>query len=81
MQNAFLLVSLCDKIDRKVRNFIWGSTEASRKIHNVNWQMMCKPKKLGGLGLQSVRQLNRALLMKIVWSLISRRINFGRKFL
>ncbi|CAN1837616.1 Putative ribonuclease H protein At1g65750 [Linum perenne] len=37
MQTAFLPVSLCDQIDKKIRSFIWGSTDASRKIHNVNW--------------------------------------------
>ncbi|CAN1120274.1 Putative ribonuclease H protein At1g65750 [Linum perenne] len=72
MQTAFLPVSLCDQIDKKIRSFIWGSTDASRKIHNVNWQTVCKPKSLGGLGLRSARDLNRAFLMKIVWGLISR---------
>ncbi|CAN1775349.1 Putative ribonuclease H protein At1g65750 [Linum perenne] len=72
MQMAFLAVSLCYKIDRKIRNFIWGSTEVTRKIHNVNWQMVCKPKNLGGLGLRSARDLNKAFLMKIVWNLITK---------
>ncbi|CAN1131813.1 Putative ribonuclease H protein At1g65750 [Linum perenne] len=56
----------------KIRNFIWGSTEGTRKIHNVNWQTVCKPKCLGGLGLRSARDLNRAFLMKIVWGLLSK---------
>ncbi|CAN1784070.1 Putative ribonuclease H protein At1g65750 [Linum perenne] len=72
MQTAYLPVSLCDRIDRKIRNFIWGSSEAIRKVHNVNWQTVCMPKKLGGLGLRSARELNRAFLMKIAWGLISR---------
>ncbi|CAN1766326.1 Putative ribonuclease H protein At1g65750 [Linum perenne] len=72
MQTAFLPVYLCDQIDRKIRNFIWGSTEGTRKIHNVNWQTVCKPKCLGGLGLRSARDLNRAFLMKIVWGLLSK---------
>ncbi|CAN1172289.1 Putative ribonuclease H protein At1g65750 [Linum perenne] len=37
MQTAFLPVSLCDKIDRKICNFIWGSSNGVRKLHNVNW--------------------------------------------
>ncbi|CAN1165251.1 Putative ribonuclease H protein At1g65750 [Linum perenne] len=36
MQTAFLPLSLCDKIDRKIRNFIWGSTDTTCKVHNVN---------------------------------------------
>ncbi|CAN1743005.1 Putative ribonuclease H protein At1g65750, partial [Linum perenne] len=72
MQTSFLPVYLCDQIDKKIRDFIWGSTEGIRKIHNVNWQTVCKPKCLGGLGLRSASDLNKAFLMKIVWGLLSK---------
>ncbi|CAN1281473.1 Putative ribonuclease H protein At1g65750 [Linum perenne] len=71
MQTAFLPVSICDSIDRKIRNFIWGSTEGARKIHNINWETVCKPKGMGGLGLRNARDLNKAFLMKIVWGLLN----------
>ncbi|CAN1792677.1 Putative ribonuclease H protein At1g65750 [Linum perenne] len=70
MQTAFLPCSICDSIDRKIRNFFWGSVEGARKIHNINWDTVCKPKCLGGLGLRNARDLNKAFLMKIVWGLI-----------
>ncbi|CAN1819380.1 Putative ribonuclease H protein At1g65750 [Linum perenne] len=72
MQTSYLPVSLCDQIDKKIKNFIWGSTEGSRKIHNVNWQTVYKAKCLGGLGLRSARELNKAFLMKIAWGVFSR---------
>ncbi|CAN1127155.1 Putative ribonuclease H protein At1g65750 [Linum perenne] len=72
MQTASLPLSLCDKIDRKIRNFIWGSSNGVRKIHNVNWDSVCKPKKMGGLGLRSARELNKAFLMKVAWNIITR---------
>ncbi|CAN1794777.1 Putative ribonuclease H protein At1g65750 [Linum perenne] len=72
MQTAFLPLSLCDKIDRKVRDFIWGSSDGVRKIHNVNWDSMCKPKSMGGLGLRSARDLNKAFLMKVVWGILTK---------
>ncbi|CAN1812312.1 Putative ribonuclease H protein At1g65750 [Linum perenne] len=81
MQTALLSVSLCDKIDRKIRNFIWGSSEGVRKIHNVNWDTVCKPKDQGGLGLRSARDLNKAFLMKLAWSLVSRPNEFWAKVL
>ncbi|CAN1302532.1 Putative ribonuclease H protein At1g65750 [Linum perenne] len=72
MQSAALPVHICEAIDRKVRDFIWGSVDGVRKIHNINWETVCKPKGLGGLGLRNARDLNKAFLMEIVWGLISR---------
>ncbi|CAN1163124.1 Putative ribonuclease H protein At1g65750 [Linum perenne] len=72
IQTVVLPVSICDKIDRKIRNFIWGSMDGSRRIHNVNWETVCKPKSLGGLGLRSAMELNKAFLMKVAWNLISK---------
>ncbi|CAN1215902.1 Putative ribonuclease H protein At1g65750 [Linum perenne] len=72
MQTNYLPVALCDQIDRKIRNFIWGSTDGARKIHNVNGQTVCKPKCLGGLRLRSARELNKAFLIKIAWGVFSR---------
>ncbi|CAN1188832.1 Putative ribonuclease H protein At1g65750 [Linum perenne] len=72
MQTTALPGYICEGIDRKIRNFIWGSTNGVRKIHNINWEMVCRPKNLGGLGLRSARELNRAFLMKLVWGVLSR---------
>ncbi|CAN1836022.1 Putative ribonuclease H protein At1g65750 [Linum perenne] len=81
MQTAFLPVHICEAIDRKIRNFIWGSVQGGRKIHNINWETVCKPKSLGGLGLRSARDLNKAFFMKIVWGLISRPTELWAKVL
>ncbi|CAN1799557.1 Putative ribonuclease H protein At1g65750 [Linum perenne] len=71
MQTAALPAHICDGIDRKIRNFIWGSTNGARNIHNINWDMVCRPKSLGGLGLRSARDLNRAFIMKLIWGILS----------
>ncbi|CAN1152714.1 Putative ribonuclease H protein At1g65750, partial [Linum perenne] len=80
MQTVFLPVTLYDQIDRLIRNFIWGSTDGARKIHNVNWQTVCKPKCLGGLGLRSDKELNKAFLMKIAWGCSPGRMIYGSRF-
>ncbi|CAN1786030.1 Putative ribonuclease H protein At1g65750 [Linum perenne] len=81
MQSAFLPVHICEAIDRKIRDFIWGSVDGARKIHNINWETVCKPKHLGGLGLRNARDLNKAFLMKIVWGLVTRPTELWAKVL
>lgn len=58
-----------DGIDRVNRNFLWGSLEVGKKIHKVGWQKVIEPKEEGGLGLQSTRGRNTALLAKLNWRL------------
>lgn len=50
MQSAWLPKSICDDIDTQCRSFIWGDEDTSRKIHSVNWETVCTPKKWGVLG-------------------------------
>ncbi|CAN1762369.1 Putative ribonuclease H protein At1g65750 [Linum perenne] len=70
MQTALLPASICEAIDKEIRDFISGSVEGCHKIHNINWEMVCKPKELRGLGLRSTRELNKAFLMNMVWGIM-----------
>ena len=56
-------------MDRISRNFLWGSLDHKRKLHMVGWKKITKPKKEGGLGLQSAKEKNIALLAKLNWRL------------
>ena len=47
------------------RNFLWGTSEAAKKIHLVGWQKVTKPKDEGGLGLQTAKGRNISLLAKL----------------
>ena len=49
------------------RNFLWGLTESSKKIYWVGWQKVTKSKEEGGLGLQTGKGRNTALLAKLNW--------------
>ncbi|CAL1375573.1 unnamed protein product [Linum trigynum] len=72
MQTAVLPVSVCDTIDRKVRAFIWGAEDGASKTHLVNWETICKPKELGGLGMRSARALNLSYIMKLGWAFLNK---------
>ncbi|CAL2255075.1 unnamed protein product [Prunus armeniaca] len=63
MQTAKLPMSLN-------RNFLWGHTSNTSKIHLVNWEQVCKPKVAGGLGIKRSSWMNQALLAKTGWRLL-----------
>ena len=44
-----------------------GSTESAKKIHWVGWEKVIKSKEEGGLGLQTAKGRNVALLSKLNW--------------
>ena len=42
-----------------------------KKMSMVKWATVCKPKTWGSLGLKRIDDMNKALLIKIGWSLIT----------
>ena len=67
MQWAALPVHLCDKLDKINRDFLWGSSSEKWRLHLVGWEKIFRPKDEGGLGIQSARAKNIALLAKLNW--------------
>ena len=67
MQCTALPERLLNNIDRVNRNFLWGSSENTKKTHWVGWHKVIKPTTEGGLGIQSARGKNIALLVKLNW--------------
>ncbi|KAL8137735.1 hypothetical protein V2J09_003736 [Rumex salicifolius] len=59
--------SICKKIDRSIRAFIWGGWGDNHIMHLVNWSSICKPKSQGGLGTQCMSDLNKARVGKLRW--------------
>lgn len=41
-----------------------------KKIHIANWDMVCRPKFVGVLGLKKASMLSKALLAKSSWRLL-----------
>lgn len=73
MQTTSLPRALCDEIDRKCKKFIWGDTDHQRHMHLASWDSICTPKKVGGPGLRSARNINTSFMMKMGWSLCARK--------
>ncbi|PKU61771.1 Putative ribonuclease H protein [Dendrobium catenatum] len=41
------------EIDKLCREFIWRKCDGNASLHYVNWDLMCKPRDWGGLGINS----------------------------
>lgn len=72
--NVFFIlpVSICKKINRIRKRFLWGCTEMGKeKLHLVQWGQICWPKEEGGLGVLDLRIFNMALTMKWWWNILA----------
>ena len=57
-----------NEIDKIRRRFLWkGASEQGKGYHLVDWQKVCKPKDIGGLGILDMRIFNQSLLLKWIW--------------
>lgn len=70
MQTTLLPVGICDRIDRKIRGFLWGSNGNKRKCHLVRWDLVTRSKDEGGLGIRTSRDMNLAFLGKMGWRVL-----------
>uniref|UniRef100_A0A2N9JBN0 Reverse transcriptase zinc-binding domain-containing protein n=1 Tax=Fagus sylvatica TaxID=28930 RepID=A0A2N9JBN0_FAGSY len=59
--------SVAHRIEKLQRDFLWGGMGNDFKHHLVGWDKVCVPKAIGGLGVQSLVLLNKALLGKWLW--------------
>ncbi|CAN1173743.1 Putative ribonuclease H protein At1g65750 [Linum perenne] len=71
MQTSVLPVTITDRIDGIIRNFVWGGSLTKSKVHLLAWDSICRPKDQGGLGLRKARELNQAYLMKLGWTILN----------
>ncbi|RVW87786.1 LINE-1 retrotransposable element ORF2 protein [Vitis vinifera] len=55
------------KIERLQRDFLWSGIGEGKKDHLVRWDVVCKPKEIGGLGFGNISLRNLALLGKWLW--------------
>lgn len=71
MQTAKLPLGLCDTIDKRIRQFIWGGPNKERSCSLVKWTTVTQPKHLGGLGIRNTRDMNRAFMTKLGWRMMN----------
>ncbi|GLT57721.1 hypothetical protein SLA2020_306730 [Shorea laevis] len=70
MQTVLLPHSTCNAINKMNRNFLWGTETGNSRPHLVSWEVVCRSKDQGGLGLRATRDNNRALVAKLGWRIL-----------
>jgi hypothetical protein len=61
---------LC-KIDSMLRDFWWGKEEGKGKIYLKSWDSICLPKGVGGLRIKRMDDINRSLIAKANWNVLT----------
>lgn len=69
MSMYVLPLTVVENLDKPRRKFFWQSGQEKRKYHMVQWKLICRPKKKGGLRVKNLRYLNISLLCKWWWKL------------
>jgi exonuclease III len=60
-------VSVIKAIRSIQRNFLWQGHHSNKKWALVGWEKLCKPKKLGGLGIRDPGKMNKVMGAKMWW--------------
>lgn len=70
--SAYRLPSGCIKeLDKICSAFLWSGPELNTNKAKIAWSEVCRPKKEGGLGLQSLEVANKSNCLKLVWRILS----------
>lgn len=64
MHCIYLLIGVCEDVEKRVRKFLWGPN-----IHLV--KTVTKDKSQGGLGIRNLNNMNKAFMEKMGWRLIT----------
>jgi len=69
---AFRLPRECIReINKLCSSFLWSGPDMNRKKAKVVWEVVCKPRQEGGLGLRCLKEANDVCCLKLIWKIVS----------
>ncbi|RVW35444.1 Retrovirus-related Pol polyprotein from transposon RE1 [Vitis vinifera] len=77
---AVALLSIASKIEKLQKDFLWSRVEEGKKDYLIRWDVVCRPKELGGLGFRKTSLRNIALLEKWLRRFPREGMVFGIRF-
>ncbi|KAK5775823.1 hypothetical protein PVK06_043768 [Gossypium arboreum] len=72
MQSTLVPKEIYESIEELARQFIWGVADGKRKMALVGWDSICQPKLHGGLKFRRLGDQNKAFMLKLGYSLITK---------
>ncbi|XP_059629767.1 uncharacterized protein LOC132272684 [Cornus florida] len=64
-------VFVINQLQKMCRNFIWGSTDHSKKLHLMSWDMITRDKAEGGLRLRKLVNIQSASKVVLTWDFLT----------
>lgn len=52
-----------------IRNFLWPGDSEKSKLVTLDWEMFCTAIEDGGSGIKRLEDINKALLMELLWKI------------
>lgn len=61
----------CIHPKKATRRCVWGTKKGARGVHLLSWEVLRKPKELGGVNMKLAKDMNRAIMAKLAQRLLT----------
>jgi hypothetical protein len=70
MALAAIPASILEKIRKLIFSFLWSGDEGKTHFHLCSWEVIAKPKLMGGWGIRNIYLFNNALAENSLWRVL-----------